>query len=192
MTFDTITETIDPHQGIVAASAVLGFAMNADVLTASLLRTLARSKPSGTFLELGTGTGLSTAWLLDGMDQHSTLISVDNDAACQAIAERFLGHDKRLTLVCQDGTEWIDANTETFDFIFADTWAGKYLQLDETLAMLKPGGLYVIDDMLPQPNWPDGHDAKAQQLVAHLEDREDIVLTKLAWSTGLIIATKKD
>ena len=192
MAFDSITETIDPHQGIVAASAALGFVMNADVLTASLLRTLARSKPGGTFLELGTGTGLSTAWLLDGMDQHSTLTSVDNDPACQAIAEQFLGHDERLTLVCQDGTEWIEANRGMFDFIFADTWAGKYLQLDETLAMLKPGGLYVIDDMLPQPNWPEGHDAKAEQLVAHLESRDDIVLTKLAWSTGLIIATKKD
>jgi hypothetical protein len=31
--------------------------------------------------------------------------------------------------------------------------------------MLKPGGLYVIDDMLPQPNWPEGHAAKAEVLI---------------------------
>jgi predicted O-methyltransferase YrrM len=125
------------------------------------------------------------------MDQSSTLISVDNDPACLAVAQDLLGHDKRLTLVCQDGEEWINNNTEVFDFIFADTWAGKYLQLDEALSMLKPNGLYIIDDMLPQPNWPDGHQEKANRLVKELEARTDILLTKLAWSTGLIIATKK-
>lgn len=32
------------------------------------------------------------------------------------------------------------------DFIFADTWHGKYLMLAEVLDMLNPGGLYIIDD----------------------------------------------
>lgn len=38
-----------------------GFTMASDILTYSLLRTLATSKPGGKFLELGTGTGLSTS-----------------------------------------------------------------------------------------------------------------------------------
>lgn len=189
--FDEVSEIIPVHETILAASDELGFSMNADVLAASLLRTLARSKPGGKFLELGTGTGLSTAWLLDGMDEHSSLVSVDNDSACQDVARDVLGYDKRLTLVCQDGEAWLSANTETFDFIFADTWAGKYLQLDEALSMLKPNGIYLIDDMLPQPNWPEGHQAKANRLIKELEARPDILLTKLAWSTGLVIATKK-
>ena len=50
------------------ATQTAGFTMASDVLTCSLLRTLAASKPAGRFLELGTGTGLSTAWILDGMD----------------------------------------------------------------------------------------------------------------------------
>jgi len=57
--------------------------------------------------------------------------------------------------------------------------------------MLAPGGLYIIDDMLPQPNWPDGHSEKADRLVDDLTQRTDLFLTKLAWSTGLIIAAKK-
>ncbi|GAB3555964.1 O-methyltransferase [Spirosoma fluminis] len=189
--FGHIAEVVAPHHEIVSASAELGFSMNVDLLAASLLRTLARSKPGGNFLELGTGTGLSTAWLLDGMDEGSTLVSVDNDPACLAIAEQFLGADNRLQLICQDGEEWLNANTESFDFIFADTWAGKYLQLDKALSILKSNGIYLIDDMLPQPNWPEGHQAKADRLVAQLESRDDLILTKLAWSTGLVIATKK-
>ena len=78
-----------------------------------------------------------------------------------------------------------------FDYIFADTWHGKYLLLDEVLSMLNKGGLYIIDDMLPQPNWPDGHHEKAINLVTVLEKRSDLILTKQNWATGIIIAVKK-
>jgi hypothetical protein len=73
----------------------------------------------------------------------------------------------------------------------SDAWPGKYSQLDEALAMLKPGGLYVIDDMLPQPNWPEGHAAKAEALIELLENRTDFNLTKMNWSTGVILMAKK-
>ncbi len=63
--------------------------------------------------------------------------------------------------------------------------------LDETLALLNPGGLYIIDDMLPQPNWPEGHAAKATKLIEDLEARKDLMLTKQHWSTGIIICVKK-
>src|SRR3954470_5456579 len=76
-----------------------GFTMASDILTCSLLRTLASTKPSGKFLELGTGTGLSTSGILDGMDSNSTLISIDNDPTFLSIAESHLSGDKRLTLV---------------------------------------------------------------------------------------------
>lgn len=87
-------------RAIEQETRALGFGMASDALTGALLRTLAASKPSGVFLELGTGTG-------------------------------------------------------------------------------------------PQPTWPEGHAAKVPALVAALEQRKDLVLTKLDWSTGLIVATKK-
>jgi predicted O-methyltransferase YrrM len=192
-----MTEEINQHFpkayiGIDEATKLSGFTMASDVLTCSLLRTLASSKPAAKFLELGTGTGLSTAWILDGMDDDSTLTSIDFDAKFLEIAESFLGDDKRLNLVCTDGAEWVDANRERkYDYIFADTWHGKYLMLDEVLAMLNKGGLYIIDDMMPQPNWPDGHHEKAIKLVDLLEKRDDLVLTKQVWATGIIVAVKK-
>jgi predicted O-methyltransferase YrrM len=56
------------YQQINSATKASGFDMASDVLTCSLLKTLAATKPSGKFLELGTGTGLSTSWILDGLD----------------------------------------------------------------------------------------------------------------------------
>ncbi|HEY5749997.1 MAG TPA: class I SAM-dependent methyltransferase [Chryseolinea sp.] len=180
------------YSQIEEATKASGFTMASDLLTGSLLGTLAASKPGGKFLEMGTGTGLSTSWLLNGMDQNATLISVDYDPKYLAIAEKFLGDDKRLSLVTADGGEWLDANNRLrFDFIFADTWHGKYLMLEETLAMLNKGGFYIIDDMLRQPNWPEGHHEKSVKLIAALEARQDLFLTKQVWSTGIIIAVKK-
>jgi predicted O-methyltransferase YrrM len=179
------------HQ-IDEATRLSGFTMASEPLTGSLLRTLAASKPGGKFLELGTGTGLSTSWILDGMDARASLTSVDHDSQLLEIAESFLGGDDRLTVVCRDGGEWLKENKrQQYDFVFADTWHGKYLLLEEVLAMVKAGGFYIIDDMLPQPNWPDGHAAKAKALVDHLETRGDLTLVKQDWATGIIIAVKK-
>jgi predicted O-methyltransferase YrrM len=179
------------YLGIDQATQENGFTMPSDVLTCSLLRTLAAAKPGGQFLELGTGTGLSTSWILDGMDSHSTLESVDHDPALLAIAQRFLGQDPRLRLVEMDGADWVHANRDQkYDYIFADTWHGKYLLLEEVLDMLKVGGLYIVDDMLPQANWPEGHAEKAISFVHYLENRRDLVLTKQHWATGIIIAVR--
>ncbi|RBQ03400.1 O-methyltransferase [Pedobacter miscanthi] len=180
------------YQQINAATKASGFDMASDVLTCSLLKTLAASKPSGRFLEFGTGTGLSTSWILDGLDEDSTLTSIDNDPKFLGIAKDFLGNDNRLTLVDTDGAEWIEKNKDKkFNYIFADTWHGKYLLLDEAIAMLNNGGFYIIDDMLPQQNWPDGHQEKAIKLIKDLESRDDLHLTKQVWATGIVIGVKK-
>ncbi len=161
---ETVQQLPARYIDIDAATRTSGFTMASDVLTGSLLRTLAASKLNGKFLELGTGTGLSTSWILEGMSAASSLISVDNDEAFLTIAKEFLEYDTRLTLIASDGNDWIQQNSSMrFDYIFADTWPGKYMMLDETLALLNPGGLYIIDDMLPQPNWPDGHAAKSHK-----------------------------
>jgi predicted O-methyltransferase YrrM len=151
---DTTLSRPAQYKAIEAASKDIGFSMPSDLQTGVLLQTLAASKPEASILEIGTGTGLATAWLLAGMDTRSHLISIDNESSYQTIAHNCLGHDNRLQLVCTDAADWlVKQDNATFDLIFADAWPGKYSHLDETLSLLKPGGLYVIDDMLPQPNW---------------------------------------
>lgn len=179
------------YLAIDEATKQSGFTMASDPKTCSLLKTLAGTKPGGKLLELGTGTGLSTAWILEGMDHDAVLTSIDNDAVFLNIAKHFL-KDDRLSLINQDAGAWIQDNKDLkFDFIFADTWHGKYLMLDEALNMLHPGGIYIIDDMLPQSNWPDGHEEKAMRLLEQLDDRKDINLTRQCWATGIVIASKK-
>ncbi|MBC7419073.1 MAG: SAM-dependent methyltransferase, partial [Pedobacter sp.] len=81
---------------------------------------------------------------------------------------------------------------ELFDLVFADAWPGKYSELDEILSLIKVGGFYIIDDMSAQPNWPVGHQGNVDRLTKYLERRTDFNLTKMNWSTGIIIAAKKE
>lgn len=178
---------------LLTVTQTMGFGLSSDMLTGSLLRTLAASKPAGQFLELGTGTGAGACWLLDGMDAASRLHTVDVDETHVAVAKQHLGHDKRITFYIEDGAVALKRMRSygmKFDLIFADAMPGKYTHLDDALALLKLGGLYVIDDMLPQPAWPEGHAEKVPALLAALESRKDLRVTKLNWSTGLILATK--
>lgn len=178
-------------QAIFADTQELGFNMISDPQTGSLLRTIAASKPRGKLLELGTGTGFGTASILSGMDKYSSLESVESDATVLAIAQKHLANDGRVKFHNEDGASFLrDAQGRLFDFIYADTWPGKFTHLDEALALLAPGGVYLIDDLLPQPNWPEDHAPKIPILIAELESRTDLSITKLCWATGLIMATK--
>jgi len=180
------------HSEIERKSIEIGFTMPSDLYIGTLLKTLIASKQKGRFLELGTGIGLSLSWMIDGMDSESKLITVDNDLELIKIAADYFGNDGRVEIVCQDGTEWIkNYQGEKFDLVFADAWPGKYSETDEILDLIEVGGFYVIDDMTAQPNWPNGHQDNVDGLVDYLEKREDFTLTKLNWSTGLIIAVKK-
>lgn len=175
-------------------AAELGFSMSSDMLTGSLLRTLAGSKPGGELLELGTGVGMGTAWLLAGMDETAHLTTVDRDEKNAAIARRFLGADPRVTFQLADGLAFIQSCHEqgrAFDLIFADTPPGKFEALPETLALLKKGGFYVVDDLNSQPGWDAEHLPKVERLIGTLEQRDDLHLTKFDWSVGLVVAVKK-
>jgi predicted O-methyltransferase YrrM len=176
---------------ILAKTEEIGFQMVSEPLVGSLLRTLAASKPAGRFLELGTGTGVSTAWLLDGMDARGALISIENEANLIAVAQTYLGRDRRLCLRTEDAGAFLEGLEEqSFDLIFADTWAGKYTHLAAALNVLKPGGIYIVDDMLPQSNWPENHDIKVAALITELENRRDLTIVKMSWGSGIILAAK--
>jgi len=177
---------------IAAATTEIQFSMSSEPLVGALLRTLAATKPRGQFLELGTGTGLATAWLLAGMDETSTLVSVDNDKAVQDVARKAFEDDRRLTLVTSGALEYLETQVPlSFDLVFADAMPGKYEGLDAALNVVKSGGFYIVDDMLPQANWPPGHAEKIPKLIDQLASRVDFEVLPLIWASSVVMAIRK-
>jgi predicted O-methyltransferase YrrM len=179
-------------RGIVSDTYTISFDMISEAKVGSFLATLAGSKPGGRFLELGTGTGHGTAWLLAGMDDASVLDTVDTDHAVVAVAQRHLGADGRVRFHVMDGAAFLrDADPGQFDLVYADAWPGKFSHLDEALALLRPGGMYVIDDLLPQANWPEGHAGKVAALIDEIESRDELVTVRLAWASGVMLVVRR-
>ena len=190
---DDLTDLNEPPAlpAILDRTTALAFPMPSEPRTGAMLRMLAATKPAGQLLELGTGTGLSTAWLLAGMDPNATLITVDIDPAVQAVARDILGVDPRLDIVTEDAASFLRRQAAaSFDLIFADAMVGKYELLDAALALLRPGGIYIVDDMLPQANWPRGHAPRVPRLLADLACRPEFRFVSLAWSSGLAMIAR--
>ncbi len=180
------------YEDMVRKSLEIGFTMQSDSYVGTLLKTLLSSKPGAHVLELGTGIGLSLSWMIEGLDENSKLITIDNDQELITIVKQYFDRDERIQILCEDASTWIkNYNDAKFDLVFADAWPGKYSEIDEVLNLIKVGGFYVIDDMNEQPNWPEGHAKNVEDLIAYLENREDLILTKMNWSTGIILAVKK-
>jgi predicted O-methyltransferase YrrM len=176
---------------IQARSRALGFDMPSDAQAGSLLKLLIASKPGGRFLELGTGTGLATAWMLDGMDEASTLVTVDVERRYQEIARSVLGGDRRVSFVLQDGLDFIlRQKAASYDLVFADAVPGKYEGLVDAMALVRRGGFYVGDDMLPRPNWPEDHQQRIDSLISTLGSAPGWTVTTLAWGTGFVLAVR--
>ena len=187
-----IVRTPPALAAIQAETARLGFSMASEPKTGALLAALSASKPGGRLLELGTGTGIGTAWLLSGMDTWARLDTVDTDPAVVDVARRYLAADPRVAFRIEDGAAFLArADPDTYDLVYADAWPGKFTHLDQALACIRQGGFYVIDDLLPQANWPDGHAAKVDALIADLERRPGFAVVRLAWASGLMLVVRQ-
>ena len=178
-------------QLIKQKTRALGFTMACEDSVGALLRTLAASKRGGRLLELGTGTGVGTAWLVDGMDMASKLTTVDISAEYQQVArEAFVG-DGRLEILTLDAAEFLGKQPPgSFDLVFADAMPGKFVQLDKALALVRRGGFYVVDDLLPQENWPAEHAPKVNELIAKLAALTEFRSIGLTWASGVMILAR--
>lgn len=164
------------------AAAAAGFAQASDEGVGRLLTVLAATVPAGgRVLELGTGTGVGTAAIVDGLRDRTDVevVTVDADAAISARAEE-IGWPPCVRFVVGDAVELL-RTLGRFDLVFADAPGGKWVGLDRTIDALAPGGLLVVDD-LDDP-------APQQAVVAEtLLGHPHLAAVRLDWSTGVIVA----
>src|SRR5664279_5842092 len=104
------TDIPAPYTVIEKSTGKLAFNMNSDLYTGSLLKTLVASRKGGRILELGTGGGLATSWIKEGMDEKTSLVTVENNSALLDIAKQQLA-DPRIEFVLADGYQWLKTYT---------------------------------------------------------------------------------
>jgi predicted O-methyltransferase YrrM len=169
-----------------------GFTMSCDPGTGRLLAVLAAAVPAnGRVLELGTGTGVGTAWIAHGLHGRADVevVTVEIDAATAALAARY-PWPSWVRLLTGDGVE-VTRGTGSFDLIFADAQGGKWEGLETTIAALRPGAHLLVDDMTPGTFADDHHARMTSEVRARLLDHPDLNSVEIAWSSGLILSTRR-
>src|SRR6185437_11477336 len=82
-----------------SAATAAGFPDSSTDAVGRLLRTLVGAFPAGHIAESGTGFGVGTAWMHDGLAPTARLTTVERDATRCAAARVLFAGDSRVTVL---------------------------------------------------------------------------------------------
>jgi predicted O-methyltransferase YrrM len=132
-----------------------GVAQNLPLIDAEvggLLRVLATAIGATRMLEIGTAIGYSGIWLAGALPPGGMLITMEMDPErASAARENFAraGLADRVTVIIGDAERMLAKVAGPFDVIFQDGDKRLYpIMLDRLVALLRPGGLLITDNVL--------------------------------------------
>ena len=128
----------------MAAAVGSGFTQSCSVGTGRLLHVLTAGVRNGRVGELGTGSGVGSAWIASALEPDVELVTVEMDAGRARQAAELFGDLGNVTVVEGDWSQL--AARGPFDLVFCDTVAPKVERIDATIALLAPGATIVLDD----------------------------------------------
>jgi predicted O-methyltransferase YrrM len=123
-----------------------------DAEVGALLRVLAAAVGAKRVLEIGTAIGYSGIWLAGALPPGGTLFTMEMNAErAQEARGNFAraGVADRVSVIVGDANLKLAKLSGPFDLIFQDGSKQLYsVMLDRLVALLRPGGLLVTDNVL--------------------------------------------
>jgi predicted O-methyltransferase YrrM len=123
-----------------------------DRQSGALLHALVRASRATRVLEVGTALGYSGLWMATALPADGLLITLERD---RSRAERARAHfeaagvGSRVTVMIGDASQYLHKIAGPFDLVFQDADKAAYgALLDRLVALLRPGGLLVTDNVL--------------------------------------------
>jgi predicted O-methyltransferase YrrM len=122
-----------------------------------LLAVLVAARPGGRFAEIGTGCGVGSAWIADGLGPDASLVTVELDGDRAAAASRLFADYPNVQVLHGNWHELLPPEGP-FDLLFFDGGHWKRgdvpAESEQALSLVAPGGVVVIDDLTPESLWP--------------------------------------
>jgi caffeoyl-CoA O-methyltransferase len=172
--------------------------MQVDRIEGQYLKMLVRLTGARMVLEIGTFTGYSALMMAEGLPDDGHLITCEVDPKAEAIARRYFAespHGRKIDLRMGPGLETIKKLSGPFDLAFIDADKPNYSNYYEAcLALVKGGGLIVVDNVLWSGKVLDPQDEDTKAIVAinrliHSDPRvENVCLTV---RDGIMLAWKR-
>ncbi len=112
------------------------------------LAVLAAGCQGGRIGEIGTGTGVGSAWMASTMPADCTLVTVEIDERRAAAAAGLLAADPRISVLAGDASELLPPHAP-FDLLFSDGGWRDPAGVRSLVGLLRVGGRIVMDDVTP-------------------------------------------
>ena len=136
-----------------ATAAALGFEQSCRDEDGMLLHVLASRRGIERVAEIGTGSGVGTAWLASALPPGIPLHTAERDEHLAAAAAKLFEDDPDVEVLYGDWPEVLPAHAP-FDLIFVDGGRAKD-DPDAVLALAAPGATIVLDDFSSDWGRPD-------------------------------------
>ncbi len=169
----------------------------------SFLSFLAHLISAQSVVEVGTGSGVGSLWLLRGMIESGTLTSIDNEAEHARIARIAFSEaqisPQRYRLITNPVVDVMGKLTDrAYDLVVLRHDAEDLsFSIDEAYRMLRTGGVLVIDNFFGQGKVSDPAQ-RDPRTIALRECGKAIRSASAIWKTsligvgdGLLLATKR-
>jgi predicted O-methyltransferase YrrM len=130
-----------------------GFERSCEPDVGRLLHALAAQRGRARVGEIGTGTGVGSAWIVSALPPEVPFVTVEQDEPLARAAQDLFAEDENVTVLHGDWAEVLPAEAP-FDLLFVDARPAKFAA-DEVVALLAPGGTAVLDDFTPGYADPD-------------------------------------
>jgi predicted O-methyltransferase YrrM len=168
----------------------------------SYLRQLAHQIKAQSVVEIGTGSGVGSLWLLEGMLASGTLTSIDDEMEHTSIAKLALAEaeieQSRFRLITNSVMDVMTKLTDrAYDLvIFRHNPEDLSFAISEAHRILRSGGVFVVDNFfgggkVPDPAQRDPKTVALREAGKIVKaDTESWVTSLIPVGDGLLLATK--
>jgi predicted O-methyltransferase YrrM len=166
------------------------------------LRMMAAALGARAVVEIGTGTGVCSLWLLRGMAPDGVLTTIDVEpehqrAAREAFAEAGVATN-RTRLIAGRALDVLPRLSDgAYDLVLCDAAKAEYQDyLDQAVRLLRPGGVVAFDnalwhDRVADPARRDETTTAIRELGKRVRDDEQLVPAMLPSGDGLLLAVRR-
>lgn len=166
----------------------------------AVLRFLCAATSARTVVEVGTGAGVSSLWLLRGMRPDGVLTTVDSDGEHQRLARLTLTEagvgSGRVRLITGRALEVLPRLSDGgYDLVFLDGARSENDDyLEASLRLLRPGGVVVFAGALAggrvaDPSSRDAETVALRELGRRVREEPRLVPALLPVGSGLLVAS---
>lgn len=172
-----------------------------DPVTGGALRMLAALSRAKAAVEIGTGAGVSTLWLLKGLPADAILTSIDAEPEHQRLARTSLAEagvtSGRVRLIAGRALDVLPRLSDgAYDLVLCDGPPAEGQDyLAAALRLLRPGGIVIFAGALAggrvvDPSARDTDTVALRELARVVREEADLVAALLPIGSGLLAAVK--